>query len=79
MVSHSALNDMTTLDKETKKLTMLDHNEDKFYDCFDESKAAEVLQLMTKYDLLFFCVFEYNNFIVFILFLFTLYSIESKV
>lgn len=79
MVSHSALNDMTTLDKEIKKLTMLDHNEDKFYDCFDESKAAEVLQLMTKYDFLFFCLFdEYNNSIIFILFLFTLYSVESK-
>lgn len=48
IVSHSALNDMTTLDKEVKKQSMLDHNEDQFYDCFDEAKTAEVLQIMSK-------------------------------
>lgn len=49
IVSHSALNDMTTLDKEVKKQINLDHNEDQFYDCFDEAKTAEVLQIMSKY------------------------------
>lgn len=39
---------MTTLDKEVKKQSMLDHNEDQFYDCFDEAKTAEVLQIMSK-------------------------------
>lgn len=48
IVSHSAINDMTTLDKEVKKQSMLDHNEDQFYDCFDEAKTSEVLQIMSK-------------------------------
>lgn len=40
---------MMTLDKEVKKPTALDHNDDQFYDCFDEDKTPEVvLQLMTK-------------------------------
>ncbi|XP_050441636.1 ADP-ribosylation factor GTPase-activating protein 2 [Adelges cooleyi] len=49
VVSHSALNDMMTLDKEEKKQTSLDAitNEDKFYDCFEEAKA-EVLQMISK-------------------------------
>lgn len=37
---------MTALDKEIKKQT-IDHNEDKFYDCFDESKASEMLHIIT--------------------------------
>lgn len=49
IVSHSALTDMTTLDKEVKKQTLLDHNEDQFYDCFDETKTPEViLKMMNK-------------------------------
>lgn len=49
IVSHSALNDMTTLDKEVKKQTILDHNEDQFYDCFDDAKTPElVLKMMNK-------------------------------
>lgn len=48
IVSHSAINDMMTLDKEIKKQTPIDHNEDHFYDCFDEAKTAEVLQIMSK-------------------------------
>ncbi|XP_050530472.1 ADP-ribosylation factor GTPase-activating protein 2 [Daktulosphaira vitifoliae] len=49
IVSHSALNDMTTLDKEETKNSTLDAitNEDKFYDCFEEAKA-EVLQMINK-------------------------------
>lgn len=40
---------MTTLDKEVKKDTMFGNIiDDHFYDCFEESKAAEVLQLMSK-------------------------------
>lgn len=39
---------MTTLDKEVKKKITLDHNEDKFYDCFEESKTADLLQIMSK-------------------------------
>jgi len=48
IVSHSALNDMMTLDKEVKKQTILDRSEDQFYDCFEESKAADLLQIMSK-------------------------------
>lgn len=39
---------MTTLDKEVKQQTVLDHIEDKFYDCFEDAKTAEVLKLMSK-------------------------------
>lgn len=39
---------MMTLDKEIKKQTTLEYNEDQFYDCFDEAKTAEVLQMMSK-------------------------------
>lgn len=48
IVSHSALNDMTTLDKEVKKQSILDHSEDQFYDCFEESKTLDLLQIMSK-------------------------------
>lgn len=37
---------MTALDKEVKK-QIADHNEDKFYDCFEESKTAEMLHIIT--------------------------------
>lgn len=37
---------MTALDKEIKNPT-IDHNEDKFYDCFEESKASEMLHIIT--------------------------------
>lgn len=49
-VSHSALNDMMTLDKdkEAKKQSIVDHNEDQFYDCFDEAKTSEMLQIISK-------------------------------
>lgn len=48
IVSHSAVNDMRTLDKEVKKQSILDHNEDKFYDCFEEAKTSDLLQIMSK-------------------------------
>lgn len=48
IVSHSALNDMMALDKEVKKQTIMDYNEEQFYDCFDEAKTAELLQIMSK-------------------------------
>lgn len=48
IVSHSALNEMTTLDKEVKKQSILDHNLDQFYDCYDEAKTVDILQLMSK-------------------------------
>lgn len=48
---------MTPLDKEVKKKSMLDHNDDHFYDCFEETKPIDVLQLMSKYDLLFFLIY----------------------
>lgn len=54
---------MTTLDKEVKKQTVLDHNEDQFYDCFDESKTIEVLQLMTKYEVFFVNLFYWLSMI----------------
>lgn len=37
-----------TLDKEVKKQSVLDHNEDHFYDCFEEAKTSDLLQIMSK-------------------------------
>lgn len=37
-----------TLDKEVKKQPILDHNEDEFYDCFEEAKAVDLLKIMSK-------------------------------
>lgn len=39
---------MAPLDKEVKKKSMLDRNEDNFYDCYEETKPIDVLQLMSK-------------------------------
>lgn len=39
---------MTTLDREVKKQSILDHNLDQFYDCYDEAKTVDILQLMSK-------------------------------
>lgn len=39
---------MLTLDKEVKKQSLLDHSEDKFYDCFEEAKTSDLLQILSK-------------------------------